>query len=110
MSAVVAAPDRTLAQRLDALKGANVIRCTRAQMKKDIEAGRVSAADVLREVPSHAESMKVFDLLLVVPKVGRVKANKILRAHVISPSKTVAGLSERQREMLLAVAADGWRL
>jgi hypothetical protein len=45
----------------------------------------------------------VFDLLLAVPKYGRVKVNKILGTCKISPSKTVGGLSERQRRELVAL-------
>jgi hypothetical protein len=40
---VTDAPERTLEQRMTALKGANVIRSARAQLKKDIKAGRRSA-------------------------------------------------------------------
>ena len=43
----------------------------------------------------------MFDLLLAVPKYGRVKVNKILSQCRISPSKTIGGLSERQRTELV---------
>jgi hypothetical protein len=42
----------------------------------------------------------VFDMLLAVPKVGSVKATKILHSCRVSPSKTFGGLSERQRAEL----------
>ena len=45
---------------------------------------------------------KVFDLLLAVPKYGRVKVNRILTQCRISPSKTIGGLSERQRNELVS--------
>jgi hypothetical protein len=32
-----------------------------------------------------------------MPKVGRVKANRVLTSARISPSKTLGGLTERQR-------------
>ena len=47
-------------------------------------------------------SAKAFDMILAVPKYGRVKANKILTQCRISPSKTIGGLSERQRGELVA--------
>ena len=53
-------------------------------------------------VPAYLETAKVFDLLLAVPKYGRVKVNKILTQCKIWPSKTVGGLSERQRRELVA--------
>jgi hypothetical protein len=46
-------------------------------------------------------SAKAFDMILAVPKYGRVKANKILTQCRISPSKTIGGLSERQRAELV---------
>jgi hypothetical protein len=39
-------------------------------------------------------------MLLAVPKVGSVKATKILNSCRVSPSKTFGGLSERQRAEL----------
>ena len=42
------------------------------------------------------------DLLLAVPKYGRVKVNRILTHCRISPSKTIGGLSERQRNELVS--------
>jgi hypothetical protein len=47
--------------------------------------------------PPYLETAKVFDMLLAVPKVGSVKATKILHSCRVSPSKTFGGLSERQR-------------
>ena len=48
---------------------------------------------------------KVFDMLLAVPKYGRVKTNRILNQCRISPSKTIGGLSERQRAELVSRCA-----
>ena len=48
---------------------------------------------------------KVFDMLLAVPKYGRVKANRVLNQCRISPAKTIGGLSERQRGELVTPAA-----
>jgi hypothetical protein len=92
-----AAPERTLVQRMAALKRANEIRTARAQLKRDVKAGKVQVRDVLLEPPAYVESMKVFGLLLAAPKLGRVKVDKILQLSRVSPSKTVGGLSMRQR-------------
>jgi hypothetical protein len=90
-------PDRSLQQRMDALTTANVIRTWRANLKRDIKAGRVNVIDLLTDPPEKLETMKVFDLLLATPKYGRIKANKLLQRCRISSSKTVGGLSDRQR-------------
>lgn len=101
---VASIPDRTLAQRFDALARANHIRLTRAQIKREVKRGERRIDGLLREPPEELESMKVFDLLMTAPKVGRVKANKMLMRTRIAPSKQVGGLSERQRgELLLAL-------
>ena len=53
--------------------------------------------------PDYLQTAKVFDLLLAVPKYGRVKVNKVLSQCRISPSKTLGGLSERQRGELVTL-------
>ena len=97
------APERSLMQRLDALKRANDIRTRRAQHKRDLKGSRVSIHQLLLDPPAYVETAKVFDILLAVPKYGRVKANKVLTQCRISPSKTIGGLSERQRSELVAM-------
>jgi hypothetical protein len=97
-----AAPERSLAQRLDALKRANDIRTRRARLKRELKAGRVQIQAILLDPPDYVQTAKVFDLLLAVPKYGRVKANRILTQCRISPSKTLGGLSERQRGELVS--------
>ena len=96
-----AAPERSLLQRMDALQRANEIRTQRAQLKRDLKAGRQPIHELLLDPPDYLETAKVFDLLLAVPKYGRVKVNKILSQCRISPSKTIGGLSERQRRELV---------
>jgi hypothetical protein len=88
---------------MDALQRANAIRTRRAQLKRDLKAGRVSIDRLLSEPPDFVETAKVFDMLLAVPKYGRVKANKVLQQCRISPSKTIGGLSERQRNELVVL-------
>ncbi len=53
--------------------------------------------------PDYVETAKVFDMLLAVPKYGRVKVNKVLTQCRISPSKTIGGLSQRQRDELVSL-------
>jgi len=97
------APERSLNQRMDALARANQIRIKRAQLKRDLKAGRLSIHTLLLKPPEYLETAKVFDMLLAVPKYGRVKVNKILAHCRIAPSKTIGGLSERQRSELTSL-------
>jgi hypothetical protein len=100
---IVAAPERSLQQRMDALQRANQIRTRRAQLKRDLKSGRRSIHDLLLDPPDYVETAKVFDMLLAVPKYGRVKVNKVLQQCRISPSKTIGGLSQRQRTELVSM-------
>jgi hypothetical protein len=96
-------PNRSLVQRMDALASANVIRRERAQMKRDLKAGRKRAHDLILEPPEWLETMKIFDLILACPKYGRVKVNKILQLCRISPTKTIGGMSQRQRAEIVSM-------
>ena len=99
----VQAPLRSLDQRMEALRRANEIRVRRAQLKKDLKAGTASIEQILRDPPEYVETAKVIDILMAVPKFGRVKAARFLNQCRISQSKTVGGLSERQRAELLGL-------
>jgi hypothetical protein len=95
-------PERSLDQRMDALSRANEVRALRAQLKRELKARRVSIRALLLDPPQYLETAKVFDMVLALPKVGRVKASKILQHCGVSPSKTFGDLSERQRAELAA--------
>jgi hypothetical protein len=86
---------------MEALKRANDIRVKRAQLKKDLKSGTVSIEQILKEPPEFVYTAKVFDMLMAVPKFGRVKAQRLLNQCRISQSKTVGGLSDRQRQELI---------
>ncbi len=101
------APERSLTQRLDALERANEVRTKRAALKRDVKGGRRSIHELLMDPPAYIETAKVFDMLLVVPKYGRVKTNKVLTQCRISPSKTIGGLSQRQRDELVSMLRPG---
>jgi hypothetical protein len=96
-----AVPERSREQRMRALRRANEIRSARAQLKRDLKAGKRRIERLLLDPPEYVMSAKAFDMILAVPKYGRVKANKILTQCRISPSKTIGGLSERQRAELV---------
>ena len=96
----LSAPDRSLVQRREALQRANEIRCRRAQLKRDLKAGRQPVHGLLLDPPDYLLTMKVYELLLATPRWGRVKVNKILSQCRISPSKTLGGMTSRQRQEL----------
>jgi len=97
------APARSRDQRMEALKRANDIRVRRAKLKKDLKDGRVRIQSILSNPPEYVSTAKVFDILMAVPKFGRVKAARFLNQCRISQSKTVGGLSDRQRAELVGL-------
>ena len=93
-------PERSKQQRMEALRKGNDVRSRRAKLKKDIKAGRAQIATLLVDPPDYLLTAKVADMLLQVPKYGKVKVNRALTACRISQSKTFGGLSDRQRKEL----------
>lgn len=102
----VIAPERSLQQRMDALEEANRVRLWRAQVKRDLKAGRKLLVDVLYCEDDRLDGMKVLELLLAVPRMGHAKAQTILRHAGIAPSKTLCGMTERQWDALVKELAD----
>jgi hypothetical protein len=98
----VAVLDRSLDQRMAALRRANEVRTGNKEVKRKLLEETLSFEEAI-EIDT-IQSMRSFDLLMAIPKVGRVKASKALRVLGISPSKRVGALSDRQRRSLVAWA------
>jgi hypothetical protein len=62
-----------------ALRRANEVRVARAKLKQDLRDGKVSIGKILASPPEHIATAQVLDLLVAVPKIGPVKAARILR-------------------------------
>lgn len=86
---------------MTALQSANEIRTYRANLKRDLKAGHKNIVELLHNPPDEIETMKIFDLMMAVPKLGRTKVNKMLQLCRTAPSKTVGGMTERQRGELV---------
>jgi transposase len=87
-------------QRRRALRQANQVRSERARLKKDLATGKVGLPEILARPPVCVRTARVFDLLVALPKIGSVKAGRILTRCRIADSKTLAGLTDRQRAEL----------
>lgn len=93
------APARTLEQRMSALAEANRIRSGKSKLKREIKARRLSAIDALSDPLS--AYLRLDELILAIPKMGRVKCAKLLAREVeLAPSKRIGSLSPRQIEVL----------
>ncbi len=73
----------------------------RAQLKRALKAGETTFDQILLDPPDYVLTAKVYDMLLAVPRLGRVRAGRLLTQCRISQSKTIGGLSERQRGELV---------
>lgn len=87
-------------QRLQALERANEIRLARAELKRRIAYGAISAAEVILEPPFEANSWAVGDLLLSQRRWGSTRCRKFLMRNQISETKPVGALTDRQRRLL----------
>ena len=85
---------------MQALAHANRVRLARAALKRSINSGDTSAADVIRECPWETESMTLAELLTSQRRWGRTRARKFLLALAISENKRLGTLTERQRHLL----------
>ena len=87
-------------QHLQALERANTVRLARAELKRQVAAGRVAAADVIIDCPWEAESMSVSDLITSQRRWGRTRCRRLLQAIPVPEQKTIGSLTDRQRQAL----------
>ena len=87
-------------QRLRALERANAVRLARAELKRRIAEGEISAAEVILACPPEASSWTVGDLLMSQRRWGRTRCFKFLNRNQIGEMKPIGKLTERQRQML----------
>jgi hypothetical protein len=78
VSRAPAVPGRSPEQRLRALAKANEVRVARAQLKRELAAGRLELAWLPAEPPSYLQTAQVRELLLVMPPIGPARADRLL--------------------------------
>src|SRR4051794_77738 len=89
-------------QRLQALARANRIRHVRADLKRRIADGHMSAAEVIVRSQWEVESMPLAQVLTSQRHWGNARCRRFLIPMRLSESKTIGSMTERQR---LVVAA-----
>jgi hypothetical protein len=97
---------RTEPQRLRALEHANAVRLARAELKRRIADGEVTAAEVILECPDAARKWTVSELLMSQRRWGSTRCRKFLERNGVSEIKAIGSLTDRQRH-LLAEQLDG---
>ena len=97
-------PKLTDAQRKAALQKAAEARRVRAELKSRIKMGSLTLRQVLdmsdeNEIVSRT---KVLAILESMPKIGKVKARRLMESIGIAESRRLRGLGDQQRAALLA--------
>jgi hypothetical protein len=87
-------------QHMQALQRANKVRLARAELKRQVAAGEISASEVILECPWEAASMTVADLLMSQRRWGHTRCRNFLAGVPMSETKTVGSMTQRQRHAL----------
>lgn len=87
-------------QPLLALERANQARLARAELKRQIASGDLTAAQVILACPEEARCWPVGSLLISQPRWGRRRCQKLLQRNQIAELKPLGDLTERQRRIL----------
>ena len=87
-------------QHMQALQQANAVRLARADLKRRVAEGNLSAADVVLESPWEARSMTIADLLTSQCRWGSTRCRRFLQSVPMSEQKTIGSMTERQRQAL----------
>ena len=87
-------------QHLQALQRANEVRLARADLKRRIAQGHVSAAEIVLACPPEVEGMAVADLLMSQRRWGRTRCRKFLAAIPLTENKSIGSMTDRQRRAL----------
>ncbi|MFE9139694.1 integration host factor, actinobacterial type [Streptomyces sp. NPDC007355] len=92
-------------QRRAALDKALAARQERAEVKEALKQGRLSLREALASNSEALRKMPVRALLESLPRIGQVRAQRLLTELEIAPSRRLGGLGPRQRQRLLEWSA-----
>jgi len=94
--------------RRQALEKAAEARKVRAELKHQLKAGEIDFAEVLRRADADevVGKTKVSAVLEALPRVGKVRARKLMERLDISPSRRLRGLGANQRTKLVREFED----
>lgn len=97
----MAVPNLSTEERANALAKAQEMRTKRMELRKELKAGTITLAEVLKRDDEVVTRMKVKYLLESLPNVGKITALYIMDEIGINESRRVQGLGKRQLAMLL---------
>jgi hypothetical protein len=88
-------------QHLKALEQANRVRLARAELKRQVAAEEITAAEVVLGCRWEAESMELSDLLMSQRRWGRARCRRLLLSLGLPENKHIGTLTPRQRRALV---------
>ena len=94
-------PQLTPEQREAALAKAAAARAARADIKARLKNQSLTLAEALSSDDDNIAKLKVVSMLESLPKVGKVKASRIMEEIGIADNRRVQGLGAQQRAALL---------
>ena len=98
----MAIPKLSPEERSKALQKAQQIRSKRMEVRKQLKAGKLSLATILKDANNEVYAkMRVKYLLESLPQVGKITAMKIMEEIGIDEARRVQGLGTRQKAQLL---------
>jgi hypothetical protein len=90
-------------QHMQALQRANEVRLARAELKRRVAEGDISAGEVILTSPWEVASMTIGELLVSQHRWGSTRCRKFLGEIGMPETKTVGSMTERQRNALAAM-------
>ena len=101
-------PALTAEQRQAALEKAAIARRTRAEIKDRLKMGLLTWEELLAEAEANevVGKMKVLAALESMPRLGKVKARRLMDEVGIAESRRLRGLGDSQRSKLLGYFAS----
>ncbi len=96
-------PHLTPEQRARALEKAALARRRRAEVKQRLKSGSLSFSGLLDEADSDplVAGIKATAVISSMPKMGKIKAKRLMERLEIKESRRIRGLGGRQRAALL---------
>jgi hypothetical protein len=92
-------------QHLQALERANKVRLARAEIKRRVASGELSAAEIVRTPPDEVLTMEVAELLTSQRRWGHTRARRFLAGIPLTETKTLGSMTLRQRDTLASMLA-----
>jgi hypothetical protein len=98
----MALPKLSQREKREALAKAQKMRRERSVLRAQLKKGEIDFSRILEATDEVTARMRVAYLLRSLPRVGKVKAQRIMEEIGIDEARRVQGLGKRQKEALLA--------